>query len=165
MFFLTPTIHDATLSSRENLTSSARKAALFLFTFALLLASAVTEARGQSALDGFDPNANGSVHVVVIQPDGKILIGGDFTQLAPNGSVPVVRNHIARLNPDGTLDTSFNPDADHEVEAIALQADGKILVGGGFAHIGGQWRQGFARQPIPPLPPKGSTRSWCSRTA
>ena len=41
--------------------------------------------RGQSALDGFDPNANGAVYVVVVQPDGKILIGGDFTTLSPNG--------------------------------------------------------------------------------
>ena len=38
---------------------------------------------GGSALDGFDPNANGAVRVVVVQPDGKILIGGDFTTLSP----------------------------------------------------------------------------------
>ena len=69
------------------------------------------ELRAQSALDGFDPNANGVVHVVVVQPDGKILIGGDFTTLSPNGGAAVTRNHIARLNPDGTLDTAFNPNA------------------------------------------------------
>src|ERR1700731_2837218 len=44
----------------------------------LLLTAAVC---GQSALDGFDPNANGNVRVVV-QPDGKILIGGDFATLS-----------------------------------------------------------------------------------
>ena len=87
---------------------------------------------GGSALDGFDPNANGTVHVVVVQPDGKILIGGDFTTLSPNGGAPVTRNHIARLNPDGTLDTAFNPNANDIVYAIAVQADGKILVGGAF---------------------------------
>jgi Domain of unknown function (DUF5122) beta-propeller len=59
--------------------------------------------RGQSALDGFDPNANGWVRVVVVQPDGKILLGGDFTTLSPNGGAAVTRNRIARLNPDGTL--------------------------------------------------------------
>ena len=48
-----------------------------------------SDARGQSALDGFDPNANGPVNVVVVQPDGKILIGGDFTTLSPNGGAPV----------------------------------------------------------------------------
>jgi beta-propeller uncharacterized protein DUF5122 len=62
----------------------------------LLLTAAV---RGQSALDGFDPNANGAVLVVVAQPDGKILVGGSFTTV-----LGVARNNIARLNPDGTLD-------------------------------------------------------------
>ncbi len=35
----------------------------------------------QSALDGFDPNANGTINVVVVQPDGKILIGGEFSSV------------------------------------------------------------------------------------
>ncbi len=112
--------------------SKARKTALFLFSVALLLAGGAAAVRGQSALDGFDPNANGAVRVVVVQPDGKILIGGDFTTLSPNGGAPVTRNRIARLNPDGTLDTAFNPNANGTVYSIAVQADGKILVGGAF---------------------------------
>ena len=98
--------------------------------------------------DSFDPNANGPVRVIVVQPDGKILIGGDFTTLAPNGGAAVMRNRIARLNPDGTLDTAFDPNANNIVFAIALQADGKILVGGFFAGancIGGQGRNRIAR--------------------
>ena len=83
---------------------------LLAMTVALLVLIAA-EVRGQSALDGFDPNANGTVRGVVVQPDGKILIGGEFTTLSPNGGVAVTRNHIARLNPDGTLDTAFNPNA------------------------------------------------------
>ena len=113
-------------------TSKARKAALLLFSVAVLLAGGATAVRGQSALDGFDPNANGTIRVVVVQPDGKILIGGDFTTLSPNGGAAVTRNHIARLNPDGTLDTAFNPNANGTVYSIAVQADGKILVGGVF---------------------------------
>ena len=110
-----------------------------ILSLVLLLTSS---ARGQSALDGFDPNANDTVCVVVVQPDGKILIGGDFTTLSPNGGVAVTRNHIARLNPDGTLDTAFNPNATgySRVYSIAVQADGKILVGGSFTDIGGQPR-------------------------
>ena len=54
-----------------------------LFSIAVLLAGGAAAVRGQSALDGFDPNANGAVRVVVVQPDGKILIGGDFTTLSP----------------------------------------------------------------------------------
>ena len=104
--------------------------------------------RAQSVLDEFDPNANGYVRVVVVQPDAKILIGGDFTTLSPNGGAPVMRNRIARLNPDGTLDLAFNPSANDSVWAIAVQADGKILVGGAFSgvnSIGAQMRNGIAR--------------------
>ena len=121
---------------------SARLSLIALVGLALAGGAAV---RGQSALDGFDPNANGPVFVVVVQPDGKILIGGDFTTLSPNGGGMVTRNHIARLNPDGTLDTAFNPNANGNVLSIAVQADGKILAGGFFTSIGGQTRNHIAR--------------------
>src|ERR1043166_8739183 len=114
----------------------------------LIIACFAAAARAQSALDGFDPNANGTVDVIVVQPDGKILIGGDFTSLSPNGGATVTRNRIARLNPDGTLDASFDPNAYNTVSAIAVQADGKILVGGlfsGASSIGGATRNRIAR--------------------
>src|SRR5436853_314028 len=109
----------------------------------LTLASGAAAVRGQSALDGFDPNANGTVNVVVVQPDGKILIGGAFTTV-----LGVARNNIARLNTDGTLDTVFNPNANGTVDSIAVQADGKILAGGAFHganSIGGQTRNRIDR--------------------
>jgi uncharacterized delta-60 repeat protein len=117
---------------------------VLLLALSLLLAPPL---QAQSALDGFDPNANGDVLAVVIQPDGKILIGGGFTTLSPNGGAAVTRNHIARLNPDGTLDTAFDPNANDIVFSITL-ADGKILVGGffnGANSIGGQTRNHIAR--------------------
>src|ERR1039457_1639336 len=108
-----------------------------------LLLTAVT--RGQSALDGFDPNVDGisgiAVNAMAVQPDGKILIGGSFNS-AVGGQV---RNRIARLNPDGTLDTAFNPNANDYVGSIAVQSDGKILVAGAFTNIGGQPRNRIAR--------------------
>ncbi len=122
-----------------------KKAAFLLFSVALLLASGVASVRGQSALDGFDPNANAPVQVIVVQPDGKLIIVGNFTTLAPNGGATVARNHIARLNPDGSLDTAFNPNANGTPYAVALQPDGKILVGGIFTSIGGQTRTNLAR--------------------
>ena len=97
----------------------------------MLLAGGAAAVRGQSALDGFDPNANGIVRVIVVQPDGKILIGGEFTTV-----LGVTRNHIARLNPDGTLDTAFDPNANNFVLVIAVQTDGKVLAGGTFTSIG-----------------------------
>src|SRR5437667_11963119 len=106
MRFLFPATH---LLSFASLTRAARKATLFLFSFVGLLAGGATVVRGQPALDGFDPMPNGAVRVVVVQPDGKLLIGGDFTTLSPNGGAAVKRNHIARLKSDGTLDTAFDP--------------------------------------------------------
>ena len=43
-----------------------------------------------------------------VQADGKILIGGGFTTIGG-----VARNRIARLNPDGSLDTGFDPNANN----------------------------------------------------
>src|SRR5437660_1919204 len=129
-------------SAGNRLRSSARFSLMALV--GLALAGGGAAVRGQSALDGFDPNANDSVYVAVMQADGKILIGGDFTTLSPNGGAAVTRNHIARLNPDGTLD-AFNPNANGTVYGIAVQADGKILAGGTFTNVGGQTRNNIVR--------------------
>jgi uncharacterized delta-60 repeat protein len=74
---------------------------------------------------------NGIVRSVVIQPtDKRILVGGSFT--AYNGTT---ENYIARLNTDGTLDTTFAPGGvgfNNIVYSLAVQADGHIVVGGSF---------------------------------
>jgi len=62
---------------------------------------------------------------LAVQPDGKIVVGGLFTQLGGQ-----TRNYLGRLNADGSLDASFNPGANHYVESLAVQADGKIVVVG-----------------------------------
>jgi uncharacterized delta-60 repeat protein len=82
---------------------------------------------------GFDPKANGFVQCFAVQPNGKVLLGGSFTTLQPNGATsPAARQYIARVNADGTLDTSFDPKPNGDVYSIALQADGKALLGGAF---------------------------------
>ena len=73
---------------------------------------------------------NGRVLTVAIQPDGRILLGGAFTQVGG-----VTRNFLARLNINGSLDGSFNAHADSHVYAIALRIDGKLVIGGDFAKI------------------------------
>src|SRR5438132_3613887 len=125
-------------SAGNRLRSSARFSLMVLVSLAL--AGGAAAVRGQSALDGFDPNANDLVRVVVVQPDGKILIGGDFTTV-----LGVARSRIARLNPDGTLDTAFNPNANGHVYSIVVQADGKILAGGALTTIGQQQRNHIGR--------------------
>ncbi|HSA34693.1 MAG TPA: hypothetical protein P5077_13290, partial [bacterium] len=95
---------------------------------------------GVSLDTSFDPDVNGDVWSIALQPDGKILLGGDFTAVGG-----VARNHIARLNADGTLDTTFDPNANGTVYAIAAQPDGGVLVGGAFTTIGGETRHYLAR--------------------
>src|SRR6266516_4049224 len=98
---------------------------LLLFSVAVLLAGGAGAVRGQSALDAFNPHANGQVDVIVVQPDGKILVGGQFTPLSANGGAAFTRNCIYRMKADGTLVSSLNPNANNYVYSNALQADGK----------------------------------------
>jgi uncharacterized delta-60 repeat protein len=86
--------------------------------------------------------ANTLVRYIAIQPDGKILIGGIFTSY--NGTS---RNYIARLNSNGSLDTGFNPGtgANSHVYSLAIQSDGKILIGGDFTSYNGTARNYIAR--------------------
>jgi uncharacterized delta-60 repeat protein len=90
------------------------------------------------------PNgASGTIKALALQPDGKILIGGQFTNYA---GVP--RGRIARLNSNGTLDTNFLNSAsgfNNDVNAIVVQADGKIVVGGLFTSINGTNRSYLTR--------------------
>lgn len=74
----------------------------------------------------FGGRLSGTVKALLPQSDGKLLVGGNFTAL---DSAP--RSNLLRLNADGTLDLGFVPPADlPAVDALALQADGKIIVGG-----------------------------------
>lgn len=93
----------------------------------------------------FDPGANGAVAALLVQPDGKILAGGGFTKLGGGGTGTTTRTGIGRLNADGSLDLSFNPGTNGSVIEFALQADGAILVGGGFTQLGGSTRRYIGR--------------------
>ena len=97
--------------------------------------------------DPFDPNANNGVFAIAVQPDGKILAGGVFTALTPNGGATVTRSRIARLETDGRLDqTLIDPDIiGSAVLATAVQPDGKILIGGNFTTVLGVTRNNIAR--------------------
>jgi uncharacterized delta-60 repeat protein len=91
------------------------------------------------------------VHCLAVQPDGKILVGGEYAMFN-HQPLPV----IARLNPDGSLDPTFNAGTnlyglDPTVDAIAVQADGRILVGGSFELANGVSGRNLAR-----LQPDGS---------
>jgi len=95
----------------------------------------------------FDPGTGFNQHYygikdVVLQSDGKIVVGGDFTTY--NGTS---QNYITRLNTDGSLDTSFNSGtgANGYVYATAIDSNGKILIGGTFSSYNGTSRNSVAR--------------------
>ncbi|HEY0548906.1 MAG TPA: choice-of-anchor D domain-containing protein, partial [Verrucomicrobiae bacterium] len=90
----------------------------------------------------FNPNATGSspsISGLAIQPDGKLIVGGDFT-----GISGTTRSYLARLNLDGTVDPTFT-NANAAVQCVVLQPDGKVLVGGDFTLIAGVSRTRVAR--------------------
>ncbi|HNU49929.1 MAG TPA: Calx-beta domain-containing protein, partial [Verrucomicrobiota bacterium] len=84
----------------------------------------------------FDPGAgaNGEVRAIALEADGRLLVGGSFTQF--NGTT---RNRLVRLSAEGLVDPSLaiGTGPNNTVESIALQADGKILVGGSFTQYAG----------------------------
>jgi uncharacterized delta-60 repeat protein len=113
-----------------------------------------------------DASGYGYAQAVALQPDGKVLMAGIFTNV--NGTT---RYRIARLNPDGSLDTDFDPglgaqaslfDSDTSVYAVALQPDGKVLMGGHFTTVNGVPRWGIARLHggvrVPPEPERPQLR-------
>ena len=113
-----------------------------LFAACLLLAGAfIPSARAvdPGSVDAsFNPvvtYAGAVPNAIVVQPDGKIIVGGVF-----NFANGVEHSCIVRLNADGSADTSFNAQTDAEVSALALQSDGKILLGGYFGKVNGTAR-------------------------
>lgn len=102
---------------------------------------------GDGALDttfqNGPPGPDATVEALVAQPDGKVLIGGSFRFVNYQA-----RRGIARLNADGSLDTSFQEGmggVDSRVLALALQSDGKVIIGGNFGSVNGMARSGAAR--------------------
>jgi uncharacterized delta-60 repeat protein len=103
-------------------------------------------------------NANGSVDqtfglgnginnpaalALALQSDGRIIVGGQFTQVDLT-----LRNNLARLNTNGSVDLSFDPGPNGpsgDVNAIVIQPDGRIVIGGTFIGYNGFARGGVAR--------------------
>jgi uncharacterized delta-60 repeat protein len=83
---------------------------------------------------------SGTAFAIAIQADGRVIVAGSFS--AVNG---LPRSNIARLETNGTVDTTYDPDIDANVFAMQLQADGKLLVGGEFNNVGSSGRNSMAR--------------------
>ena len=81
----------------------------------------------------FDLVIYGDVHCPHPPTNAGIIVGGSFNV---GGQI---YNNIARLNTNGTLDTTFNPGtgADDIVETLGYQFNGQVVAGGVFTHVNG----------------------------
>lgn len=116
--------------------------------FSSVARNGVVRLLADGAVDpSFNPGtgANGTVRAVIVQPDGKIVLGGDFTTFND-----IAREYLVRLHTDGSLDSSFvgpnfGATGGWGVEALALQPDGKMIVGGQFYFSGANFKSGLCR--------------------
>ena len=107
---------------------------LAVVALAFRLAGPANAAVGDLDTSFAPPSLNAGVTSVVELSDGKYLIGGSFTGA---GGVAGT-DRVARLNADGSLDTSFTPPSlNSTVWSIAVLSDGKYLIGGLFTDVGG----------------------------
>ncbi len=108
----------------------------------------------------FNPGAgpNGAVYRIALLPDGKVAMAGEFTAVAGT-----LRQHLARLNADGSLDLSFDPGTGPEtvsnmpwypevpptgaamVYDLRAGEDGTLYVAGSFNGFNGVRRPGLVR--------------------
>lgn len=112
--------------------------AALLLTLAMLLGALPAMAQVGPApltIPNVTLSPGGFLWAVVRQPNGGTVFSGYFTSV--NG---VPRGHIARLLPNGALDTDWNPSANAVVLALAVDSTGAIYAGGGFDVIGGRGR-------------------------
>lgn len=98
---------------------------------------------------GTPEQTTGAVNAVALQADGKIFAGGNLSKFNNTGTEFPLR----RLNVDGTLDPSFNTggagpthiEGHPEIDAIFVQGDGKIYIGGTFNYYNGTPIDSLAR--------------------
>ncbi len=133
-----------------------KKNILLLVLFFVTLLQAQNQAAIDMSFNHRDdlPMFNLNTAQTITQPDGKILAIGGFTLYYKYQKYNELENindnvssWIVRLNSDLTIDTTFNTgvgfllanpqDQFEVVKTMALQSDGKILVGGRFASYNG----------------------------
>ncbi|TPG44679.1 T9SS type A sorting domain-containing protein [Flavobacterium pectinovorum] len=104
-----------------------KKTLLFLIFFLQFLIISAQNSTDVLQSFGLHPGFTGTINSTVIQPDGKIIVGGSFKLFQG-----IEEKNFIRLNADGSKDTSFqinNLFENHTVNSIILQPDGKIIVG------------------------------------
>lgn len=114
------------------------------FALALLLAAFAPAATAQFPAPLASPDVELTeptfTRALARLPDGKLVVAGLYLRV--NGQQ---RSFVARLLPDGSLDTSWNPAPNNAVTGLYVDALGRLYVGGSFSRIAGQARTRVAR--------------------
>ena len=132
-------------SARPSLSSSPRleRCALIGFKFFIALflfrATPVRSQTSPATLPDLNLSTAGSLSVVAVQDDGKVIVAGFF-----NSVNDVPRTNIARLNPNGSVDLTWAPSINNSVYCVAVSGT-NIYVGGNFINVNGPSRNGLAR--------------------
>ena len=115
-----------------------------IFYVGTLVLAIAAGASAQTTDTGFQGQLNAgpgaSLDSVMQLRDGRLLIGGFFTQV--NGQPHV---NLARLMADGSLDPTFVGTVDSSVVAMRELPDGRLLIGGAFTSVNGQSQCCLAR--------------------
>ncbi len=105
-----------------------------------------SDGTADSSFDVGGSGPNDAVYDVFLEPNGSIVIGGNFTYV--NG---IPRRGVAVLSPSGNVNESIDPGdgPDSAVDAVAAQDDGKLLITGAFTKVGSVSKDGIARLLVP----------------
>jgi uncharacterized delta-60 repeat protein len=123
-------------------TSAARDVKVLANGQILIAGNNIQRFNSNGSKDTSFQGAVSNINKMFVQPNGKIIVVGNFTQANSAN-----RGRIARLNADGSLDTSFNPPggANAAVHDVGLQSDGKIIIVGEFTGVNLNTRNYIAR--------------------
>lgn len=98
---------------------------------------------GGVLLENWNPSADGRVNSIIVS-NNTVYVGGDFTAIDDGkGGGAQTRNRLAAINTNGTLSTTWDPNANEEVNVIALDGS-TIYAGGNFTNVGGVGRNHLA---------------------
>jgi uncharacterized delta-60 repeat protein len=137
----------------QHFTSKLVRLASPLMLAFVLVAQALQLKAASPVSDGYNTNVDGIVTATIVQPDGSLLIAGRYGSVTVGTATDVVGPaYLTRVKPDGTPDPTFapgfgptSPAGAASITAMALQADGSVIVIGDFTSSGGEPHNHIAR--------------------
>lgn len=107
----------------------------------------------------YEPSTFGSIHTITVLSSGKIVVTGNRSYATDSFGNQIGQPNVFRLNPDGSLDTSFSKafvESDHlnislcstcitPIQNVIVQPDGRIIIVGSFYSYAGTTKNNIVR--------------------